>query len=666
MSFKMLQAFCIAFLLLSVQTVSAQINSLAYQQRQSDLIDSALTASNFNNDALVFQVYRNEPVDTNALNAWIAEVPTKSTIDFTIVKLVRMLFLSNGEYDNWIYSSIDTLPFWVNKADTLYGYWSENHMIQWMSSEWLLNEKFGRDLTPDLENRINHYLDLKIEYGFYEFFSSTYAPYSLGGLMNLADFAQDPTIKSKAQLVAKRLMNDILMLTNDQGTFFPPAGRNYYSKYTQPYNHTNQSMIYLLTGLGQKLTKAQHSSVFLATSDLYIEDVVANMTTQLDTLYSIGHSIDSSRVINSDLRDVDRIMFQWSFGGYFPPEFAYESGQFIIDSMLWGHVDFQPYQIFRTFNATQIEEISEALESISSSTVLSEHDIKIYKNRSVTLSSIQNSYPGKAGYQQFPFAANIGRSAILPASGELVIPWDDKGSNSANEHLPYVEQNSNVALLMYWPENGNVLLNDASVSLYFEPSEMDEIVEDSLWLIARQDNNYVAVRRSCTDQKLGYYYCPTEPVQSWAVIVGDSIMYNSFANFQTLVSNAQFSESITHNATDKRNEYYASVTFDTISIDHTWLRDSLVTGINDVHIDDSAINIYPNPAQNSFNISLETHIQNAQIEVMDLTGRSIYKASGSNTSLVKVDMSDWTNGMYLVHIQHNTGSTTKKLLKTNR
>lgn len=659
----LLQAFCAAFLLLNVYSSSAQVNSAAYQQRQSDLIDSALTASNFTSDAMVFQVYRGVPIDTSALNGWIAQIPTRSTMDFDVVKMVRMLFLSNGEYDNWIYSSIDTLPFWVNKYDTLYGYWSENHMIQWMSSEWLLHEKFNRPTSPDLEQRVNHYLDLKLEYGFYEFFSSTYMPYSFGGIMNLADFAQDPTIKAKAELVAKRLMSDLLMVTNDQGIFFPAAGRNYYSKYIRPYGETHQSIIYLLTGLGNQVVKAQHASAFLATSDLYIEDVVANMSTEVDTLYSLGHPIDSSLSIHAGYRDVDRLMFQWSFGGYFPPEFALESAQLITDSVMWGHVDFQPFQLFRSFSPAQIQNLAEGLENVSSSTLICEQDLRIFKKRSVTLASIQDFHAGNAGFQQFPCVANIGRSAILTASGEFVVPWRDRNSNNANEHLPYVEQLHNVALLMYWPANGNIILKDPQVALHFEPGDMDEVVEDSLWLIARQDNNYVAVRRSCTTMNTGYYVCPTEPVQSWAIVVGDSIMYGSFSNFQSLVGSAQLNESFEYNETDEKFEYYASLSFDTISIDHLWERDSVTVGINDVALDENAVKLYPNPAYQQFTVELDPQLADAVVQVMDITGREVYRADLRNSNHIQVDMADWNSGMYLVQIQHSNGTITKKLLK---
>ncbi|MGL1549022.1 hypothetical protein ACSTJL_23695, partial [Vibrio parahaemolyticus] len=67
-----------------------------------------------------------------------------------------------------------------------------------MSSDWLMHERYGRRVDPSLHNRLQHYLELKVKYGYYEFFSSVYGPYCLSGILNLVDFAQDPVIKDLA------------------------------------------------------------------------------------------------------------------------------------------------------------------------------------------------------------------------------------------------------------------------------------------------------------------------------------------------------------------------------------------------------------------------------------------------------------------------------------
>jgi hypothetical protein len=59
-----------------------------------------------------------------------------------------------------------------------------------------------------------------------------------------------------------------------------------------------------------------------------------------------------------------------------------------------------------------------------------------------------------------------------------------------NTQLPYVNQKQNVALIMYRPEPTPGLLPDyfqnKDVSLHWFPADFDETLEDSLWLMGRQ------------------------------------------------------------------------------------------------------------------------------------------------------------------------------------
>ncbi|UPT67340.1 MAG: hypothetical protein M0D57_01185 [Sphingobacteriales bacterium JAD_PAG50586_3] len=167
--------------------------SPAYTQRKADYVTTGLAAPN--GEKLVLQAYQDVPLDNNILNSKLNEVTTNTTADFTIIELVRVLFLTNGEYDAQILPVLNSVPYWINYGDTMRNYWSENHMIMWMGSDWLLHEKYGRPIDATLEARLKHYLQLKVDYGFYEFFSSVYGPYSFSGLLNLSRFCARPTNK---------------------------------------------------------------------------------------------------------------------------------------------------------------------------------------------------------------------------------------------------------------------------------------------------------------------------------------------------------------------------------------------------------------------------------------------------------------------------------------
>jgi hypothetical protein len=90
----------VALLLLCCMFATAQANDTAYVNRQAAY--RAISLANLDNDAMSIQAYEGVPVTIAELNYLVNNLPTKSTVDFDIVKLVRVLELSNGEYDTLI------------------------------------------------------------------------------------------------------------------------------------------------------------------------------------------------------------------------------------------------------------------------------------------------------------------------------------------------------------------------------------------------------------------------------------------------------------------------------------------------------------------------------------------------------------------------------------
>jgi hypothetical protein len=98
----MLKYFTKALLLLSFMSIANGLfaNNAAYEQRRTDYINTAL--NNFSPDAITIQAYMNVPVDQTVLSAVLNGLKTRSTSDFDIVKLIRILYLDTGVYDNQI------------------------------------------------------------------------------------------------------------------------------------------------------------------------------------------------------------------------------------------------------------------------------------------------------------------------------------------------------------------------------------------------------------------------------------------------------------------------------------------------------------------------------------------------------------------------------------
>ena len=647
------------FVLLSTHIQAG--NNATYEQRKNDYIDSALLSPN--GHKMIFQAFRNVPVDTQQLNTMLNNIITKTTSDFDIIQLIRILNLTSGQYDAQILPVLYSVPYWINYNDTVRNYWSENHMIMWMGCDWLLHEKYNKPIDSTLRKRLVHYLDLKNEFGYYEFNSSTYAPYSLSGLLNLADFAQDTIIKNGAATAAQRLLTDMLLFTNDLGAYFPVAGRNYPGKYYNPFYQNHSGLIYLLTGKGAA-DNFSTAAAFLSSSSLPVDTVIHSWQPKVYTSYYNGHSLDTSFILNSTQKFADRAVFQWSFGGYFHPAIVSNTVQVLNDSALWDQTDFSVLEPLRNIiTPSSAPMLSESLGMASKSTVICEANITLFKNNSITLSSVSDFWKGKAGFQQYTCVANVGTSAVYVGSGEVFADWEDRSPDVQNTHLPYVAQKQNVALLMYRPEPTPGLLpayfQNKDVALHWRNAEFDETVEDSLWLLGRQQERYVAVRRSCIGEINGVRACPTSGGQTWVIVVGDSSMYGSFSAFGNVIHQAQFAEEWSYDSVAGQSIYYASVTVDTIALEYAWGVDSVPTGFTDV-ADALAFSLYPNPAQSEFGLTLPTSNEPVAISIRSMTGELVYEQTTTQAQ-IKVSSQAFATGLYVVECRTSQGSGRKLL-----
>ena len=199
--------------------------------------------------------------------------------------------------------------------------------------------------------------------------------------------------------------------------------------------------------------------------------------------------------------------------------------------------------------------------------------------------------------------------------------------------MPHVEHDANLALIMYRPEPtptildliGSTQFEDKDVSLFWQNTAYDEVVENGNWLLGRQNENYVAVRRSCTEQQNSWWACPMNQGQTWVIMVGDSSLYGNFTNFQQLINEAQFVEDWYFDPTTNESYYYAKIEVDTFSLDYAWGRDYSLTPINTIVEDNALFKVYPNPTQSQITLAFNAPLHEAvPIQVYDLQGKLIH------------------------------------------
>jgi len=662
--------------LLFTLTANAQ-SDCNYEHRKAEYLENILqTASGV--DLLVLQAFNDLPLDEQTLTSTLEHIQNVETADFTITRLIRVLFFTDGEYDEQILDVLNTIPFWLPDTEGPdRQYWSENHMIMWMSADWLLHEKYGREVRPTLRQMVVKWLDMKIEYGFYEYFSPIYYPYTVGGMMNLADFSEDEEIREKAKLAAARLLTDILLMTNDKGYFFPTCGRGNMGKYSPGSVGGIGTLVRFVSGTGEAPTNSHIGALSLATSNMDLTPICETWNSEVNTTLHYGHPLSEAREIYSELEREDRIIFQWSSGGYFHPLTAQETMWQVGNFELWGHEEFESFAFAQYFPPAWGNIFAKIAASISRSSYIGNVEIDIYKNEGVVLTSSQDMWKGRAGYQIYPIAATVESNPVILRSGE-VSEWQNVSERRSNDHLPYVDQDENVALVMY-KANWDLPIwgyGNREVALRWHSSEFDEERAFDNWQLGRIDDSYIAVKKHCDETINGIPACPDEDGQTWAMIVGNASTHGTFDEFETMVGEAFYEERWYFNWQKFKWVYYGHINADGKDIDHHWLGNfwddpsnpnGLVGDENGRHgqFESDQINLFPNPASEYFTLDLHAYENDVRsISVMNISGQEMYRKTISEGQFPfeVIHTSDWQNGSYTIVIENEDGSVEVKRL----
>lgn len=676
----MLRRYTIAagLLMASLWNTSAYAqNDCNYADRRDAYLENVRETST-GEGRLVIQAFDGEPFDQDVLNAVLANIQVRETADFAITQLVRAMYFSDGSSDEQFMDVLNTIPFWLpDPTGPDRQYWSENHMIMWMSADWLLHERFGREVRPTLRQMLVKWLDVKIQYGFYEYFSPIYYPFTVGGMMNLVDFAEDDEIRAKAEQAVTRLLSDLLLKVNDQGFYFPTCGRGDMGKFALGAVGGIGTLARLVAGIGDAPEGSHIGALSLATSDMDLTDICATWTPEVNTTLHYGHPLSEARNIYGDLERQDRIIFQWSSGAYFHPLTANETMWQIGNFNLWGHEEFEPFAFAQILPASWGNLFAKVAASITRSSYIGNVEIDIFKHGGAVLTSSQDMWKGRAGYQIYPVVATVEDNPVLLRSGEVFPDWQSVPSRRSNDHLPYVDQDENVALVMYKPNADLALFGfgNKEVALKWESAAFDEEREEGMWVLGRVDDSYIAVRKHCDGTISGIPACPDGDGQTWAIVVGNESLHGSFDDFQAMIGQAVYEERWYFNWQQFRWVYYGHIIADGKDIEHHWLGNwwdapEDPNGLTEADPgrlgqgEADGVNLYPNPARDFVTVDLRGYGADARLlYVIDNSGREMYRnLLQAGTPDAVIETRSWTPGWYTVVIENADGSTGVKRL----
>lgn len=492
---------------------------------------------------------------------------------YQLAQLVRVVYLTDDQAlatdvisrIQDLYDSGD-LRLWLTKGERYNSYWVESDMILWMSSTWLLKSvlrlRADDSATVTLDSRLMHFLETKLVYGFYEFFSPTKSPGVLAALLNLYDFASDDEIRDLAGRVISRLLGELLLFPTDQGYFFPVTASGVLLDYIQP---KFSSIMWFLTEKEPVPFQPDFIGAFLATTSFSLDRVRGTWVPTLTREMLIGHPVSELKAIHGAQSMDDRILSQWSAGAFIYPDVVHDTFDMIERYELERHSFWRGYRfLFSSMFRFNLRETTELLYGFTHGTDLSGANVSVFRSGDVVLSSLERYNAHYRSRHQVVWVAGVGDVAVWTQSGVNGEGFVKDGTDSVNTHLPLIQQEENVALISYRPAKDlreNSLLSiflpttETRVALHFPEDRFDEVVESGRWLVGRRGDGYIGIWRHATTQTScatsdsvacsEYFFSdPSEGLlsQVWAVVVGNKDTHGDFSNFQRVVANGTVSE----------------------------------------------------------------------------------------------------------------------------
>lgn len=130
----------------------------------------------------------------------------------------------------------------------------------------------------------------------------------------------------------------------------------------------------------------------------------------------------------------------------------------------------------------------------------------------------------------------------------------------------------------------------------------------------------------------------------------DVILYDAYTDTETVLSDEDYSFSVDASIPESLESSRFQITFDntTLSTNNPEMA--------------NAINLYPNPAKNQLNISGLNQFENVEVSVFNMIGQELKNVEFDN-ELSKLNLSELSNGVYLVKINTAEGNLTQRIIK---
>lgn len=430
-------------------------------------------------------------------------------------------------------------------------YWSENHQIIFHALEYLAGQELpdevftvtgltGAEHRDRAAERIDAWLEERVEFGFSEWHSNVYYQKDVTPLLTLVEWADDPVLVERAAMMLDVVLLDLAVHTLE-GNNGATAGRSYMKDKSIAPDQDVFGIVKLLFDQTDEpyVSRGEAGASLLSRAKRYrLPQVVydiANTDVEMVDRTRMGVSIDLDGPLvpsatdpygwerpeapfGRDFDDPENVTFWWERGALTAWPFVPLTLDTIDQYDLWDVSSFQQFDGLRgiitnpdgTTNYNLAIQLAHTLRDVINVGLLEEINSYTYRTGDVMLSSAQSYRPGAHGNQYHAWQATLGSRAVVftthpgnePRTGNRWVDpdlyWTGTGS------MPYTAQEGPAAIHIYAPAFeiptegpfADLLASFRYLDFthaWFPTEEFDEVVEDGNWIFGRKGDGYVAL-----------------------------------------------------------------------------------------------------------------------------------------------------------------------------
>ena len=465
------------------------------------------------------------------------------TSDFDICNLLALRLGYPDDLSGEVKSEIDrqllAFKYWQDEptpdripVDDHY-YWTENHQVIFLADEYVAGQTFpdrrfsnsgmtGEEHMAHARRLLDHWIDLRVRFGFSEWYSNVYATEDIKGLMLLVEHAEDRELATRAAMVVDVVLAEMAGHLQ-AGSFGATHGRSYMKDKSTAFDEDTYNLAKMLFDDTRYPYQGVDDAMFLAVARRYrLPEAIRRLavTDEVGVDRSrMGIPVDPMAEITDDPEAPDGLGFSnsdedkmtWFGAG------ALTTWQMLPSTLdhlerydLWKSEVYAEFgelkSIVDALPVPALQELARTLSPQLGLILLPQVNTETWRSPEVMLSSAQDVRPGLRSQQGHAWQATLDANAEVftthpanpPREGDEWVDGDGYWTGTAS--MPRTAQRGQAAIHIYapqYPAGGAPPLDafdyEPETHAFFPQEHFDEVVQRGHWTIGRKGDGYVAL-----------------------------------------------------------------------------------------------------------------------------------------------------------------------------